>query len=98
MKIAMWDYKDTELPFNTANRSSHMKEMGGEGWELVSVSQNPERRCHVFFWKRSQNLDIKNEKILLQRGVNKSKDQNVLLEAGKGHNNDSISPVTYKSN
>ena len=59
----MWDYKDTELPFNTTDRSSHMKDMGGKGWELVSVSPNPESRCHVFFWKRPQNLDLKNEKI-----------------------------------
>ena len=94
----MWDYKDTELPFNTTDRSSHMKEMGCEGCELVSVAQNPERRCHVFFWKRFQNLDIKNGKDLLQPGDNKLEDQNVLLEAGKGHNNDPISPVTYKSN
>ena len=54
MKIVMWDYKDTELPLNIADRSLHMKEMGGEGWELVSVSPNPEKRCHVFFWKRPQ--------------------------------------------
>ena len=56
--MIMWDYKDTELPFNTTDRSSHMKDMGGKGWELVSVSPNPEGRCHVFFWKRPQNLDI----------------------------------------
>ena len=52
IKMVMWDYKDTELPFNTTDRSSHMKDMGGKGWELVSVSPNPESRCHVFFWKR----------------------------------------------
>ena len=43
--MVMWDYKDTELPFNTTDRSSHMKDMGGKGWELVSVSPNPESRC-----------------------------------------------------
>ena len=76
----MWDYKDTELPFNTTDRSSHMRDMGGKGWELVSVSPNPESRCHVFFWKRPQNLDIKNGKNLLQPDVKKTEDQNVLLE------------------
>ena len=39
--MVMWDYKDTELPVNTTDRSSHMKDMGGKGWELVSVSPNP---------------------------------------------------------
>ena len=94
----MWDYKDTELPFNTTDRSSHMKDMGGKGWELVSVSPNPESRCHVFFWKRPQNLDIKNGKDLLQPKVNKSEDQNVPLEAGKVSNNGLISSPIYKSN
>ncbi len=94
----MWDYKDTELPFNTTDRSSHMKDMGGKGWELVSVSPNPESRCHVFFWKRPQNLDLKNGKDLLQPKVNKSEDQNVPLEAGKVSNNGLISSPVYKSN
>ena len=99
MEKVMWDYKDTELPFNTTDRSSHMKEMGVKGWELVSVSPNPERRCHVFFWKRPQkNHDIKKKKDLLQPGDNKSEDQNVLVEAGKDYNNDPISSFTYKSN
>ena len=98
MKIVIWDYKDTELPFNTSDRLSHMKEMGGNGWELISVSPNPDKRCHVFFWKRPQNLDIKNGKDSLQPSVNLLEDQNVLLEAGKGHNNDPISSITYKSN
>ena len=40
--MVMWDYKDTELPFNTSDRSPHMKDMGGKGWELGSVSPNPE--------------------------------------------------------
>ena len=96
--MVMWDYKDTELPFNTTDRSSHMKDMGGKGWELVSVSPNPESRCHVFFWKRPQNLDIKNGKDLLQPEVNKSEDQNVPLEAGKVSNNGLISSPIYKSN
>ncbi len=94
----MWDYKDTELPFNTTDRSSHMKDMGGKGWELVSVSPNPESRCHVFFWKRPQNLDLKNGKDLLQPKVNKSEDQNVPLEAGKVSNNGLIPSPIYKSN
>ena len=99
MEKVMWDYKDTELPFNATDRSSHMKELGGKGWELVSVSPNPERRCHVFFWKRPQkNHDIKKKKDLLQPGDNKSEDQNVLVEAGKDYNNDPISSFTYKSN
>jgi len=96
--MVMWDYKDTELPFNTTDRLSHMKDMGGKGWELVSVSPNPESRCHVFFWKRPQNLDIKNGKDLLQPEVNKSEDQNVPLEAGKVSNNGLISSPIYKSN
>ena len=96
--MVMWDYKDTELPFNTTDRSSHMKDMGGKGWELVSVSPNPESRCHVFFWKRPQNLDIKNGKVLLQSNVSKSEDQNVPLEAGKVSNNGLISSPFYKSN
>ena len=98
MNMVMWDYKDTELPFNTTHRSSHMKDMGGKGWELVSVSSNPESRCHVFFWKRPQNLDIKNGKDLLQPNVSKFEDQNVPLEAGKVSNDGPISSVTYKSN
>ena len=96
--MVMWDYKDTELPFNTTDRLSHMKDMGGKGWELVSVSPNPESRCHVFFWKRPQNLDIKNGKDLLQPEVNKSEDQNVPLEAGKVSYNGLISSPIYKSN
>ena len=96
--MVMWDYKDTELPFNTTDRSSHMKDMGGKGWELVSVSPNPESRCHVFFWKRPQNLDLKNGKDLLQPKVNKSEDQNVPLEAGKVSNNGLISSPIYKCN
>ena len=75
-----------------------MKDMGGKGWELVSVSPNPESRCHVFFWKRPQNLDIKNGKDLLQPKVNKSEEQNVPLEAGKISNNGLISSPIYKSN
>ena len=75
-----------------------MKDMGGKGWELVSVSPNPESRCHVFFWKRPQNLDIKNGKDLLQPKVNKSEEQNVPLEAGKVSNNGLISSPIYKSN
>ena len=98
MKIVMWDYKDTELPFNTVDRSSHMKEMGGEGWELVSVSPNPGKRCHVFFWKRPQSLEIKNGKDSLQHSVNKPEDRNVQLEARRVNNNDPISTVTNKSN
>ena len=94
----MWDYKDTELPFNTTDRSSHMKDMGGKGWELVSVSPNPESRSHLFFWKRPQNHDIKNGKELLQPKVNKSEDQNVPLEAGKVSTNGLISSPIYKSN
>ena len=94
----MWDYKDTELPVNTTDRSSHMKEMGGEGSELVSVSQNPEKRCHVFFWKRPQNLDVKNGKDFLQPEDKKTEDQNVLLEAQRVHKDDLMSSVTYKSN
>ena len=98
MKIVMWDYRDTELPFNATDRSSHMKEMGGKGWELVSVSPNPERRCHVFFWKRPQSHDIKNGKDLLQPVIIKSGDQNVQLKARRVHNKDPISPITYESN
>ena len=98
MKIVMWDYKDTELPLNIADRSLHMKEMGGEGWELVSVSPNPEKRCHVFFWKRPQSLDIKNGKDSLQPRVNNLKDQNLQLEARRVNTNDPISATTYKSN
>ena len=45
----MWDYRDTELPCNTADRALHMKDMGGKGWELVSVSSNTVTACHVFF-------------------------------------------------
>ena len=71
--MVMWNYKDTELPFNTTDRSSHMKDMGAKGWELVSVSPNPESRCHVFFWKRPQNLDIKIGKDLLQPDVKKQR-------------------------
>ena len=63
IKMVMWDYKDTELPFNTTDRSPHMKDMGGKGWELVSVSPNPESRCFVFFWKRPQNLAFEKENI-----------------------------------
>ena len=97
MQIVMWDYKDTELPFNTVHRSSHMKEMGGEGWELVSVSPNPEKRCHVSFWKRPQSLDIKNGKDSLQPSVNKLEDQNVQLKERRVDNNESISIIAYKS-
>ena len=98
MNMVMWDYIDTELPFNSTDRSSHMKDMGGKGWELVSVSPNPESNCHVFFWKRSQNLDINNGKDLLKPDENKSEDQNVLFEPRRVHNKTSISSVTYKSN
>ena len=52
--MVMWDYKDTELPFNTTDRSSHMKEIGGEGWELVSVSQNLDRRRQQILFERLQ--------------------------------------------
>ena len=71
--MVMWDYKDTELPFNTTDRSPHMKDMGGKGWELVSVSPNPESRCFVFFWKRPQNLAFENGKYFLQPDVKKQK-------------------------
>ena len=81
MKIVIWDCKDTELPLNTVDRSNPMKEMGGKVWELVSVSPNPGKRCHFFFWKRPQVLDIKNGKDSLQPSFNKSEDQNVQLEA-----------------
>ena len=52
----MWDYIDTELPFTTADRSLHMKDMGNNGWELVSVSSNPVTVCHVFIDENSFKL------------------------------------------
>ena len=91
--MVMWDYKDTELPFNTTDRSPHMKDMGGKGWELVSVSPNPESRCFVFFWKRPQNLALENGKDFLQPDVKKTEDQNGLLEERRVHKNDLFLPL-----
>ena len=96
--MVIWDYKDTELPFNTTDRSPHMKDMGGKGWELVSVSPNPESRCFVFFWKRPQNLALENGKDFLQPDVKKTENQNGFFEERRVHKDDLISSVTYKSN
>ena len=57
--MTLWDYVDTELPFNSLDRLSHMKSMGSKGWELVAVSSNPVNACHVYFWKRPVKEGIK---------------------------------------
>ncbi len=57
--INLWDYADTELPFNDIDRSRHMKDMGSKGWELISVSSNPMSASHIFFWKRPLGNDIR---------------------------------------
>ena len=54
--MGTWGYTDTELPFNTTERSSHVKDMGSKGWELVSVSSNPVSGYHIFFWKLPTTL------------------------------------------
>ncbi len=61
LKMISWDYVDTELPFNSLDRLSHMKSMGSKGWELVSVSSNPVNACHVYFWKRPVNEGVKED-------------------------------------
>ena len=79
----MWDYIDTELPFNTADRSLHMKDMGSKGWELVSVSSNPVTACHVFFWKRSQSQDANKNDITTYSETKRLKAHNSILNVRK---------------
>ena len=89
----MWDYIDTELPFNTADRSLHMKDMGSKGWELVSVSSNPVTACHVFFWKRSQSQDANKNDIPAYSETKKLKEQNSILNETKRQHEASASAI-----
>ena len=93
----MWDYKDTELPFNTADRSLHMKDMGSKGWELVSVSSNPVTACHVFFWKRSQSQDANKNDIPVYSETIKLKVQNSILNERKRQHDPTASTVSNNS-
>ena len=64
LKMGTIYYIDTELPFNTTDRSSHMKGLGSKGWELVSVSSDPVSGRHIFF---ENGL---NYKILVKQKIN----------------------------
>ena len=97
-KMGMWDYIDTELPFNTTDRSLHMKDMGSKGWELVSVSSNPVSGCHIFFWKRPQLQDIYNAENKSISVKKKSEDRHVTIKAGKRQHETPLAPTTSKSN
>ena len=98
LKMGTWDYIDTELPYNTTNRSLHMKDMGGKGWELVSVSSNPLTGCHVFFWKRPQsqnvNKDLNGERFV----TNMPEEQYSISETRKLQREGTPSPTVQRSN
>ena len=93
----MWDYIDTELPFNKADRSLHMKDMGSKGWELVSVSSNPVTACHVFFWKRSQSQDANKNDIPMYAETKKLKEQNSILNERERQNEATASTISNNS-
>ena len=93
----MWDYIDTELPFNRADRSLHMKDMGSKGWELVSVSPKPVTACHVFFWKRSQSQDANENDIPAYPETKKLKEQNSILNVRRRQHEGTASTVSNNS-
>ena len=98
LKMGTWDYIDTELPFNTPDRSLHMKDMGGKGWELVSVSSNPVTGCHVFFWKRPRSRDVNKNDNGVGFVTNKPEEQSRNLETRKSQYEGTPSPSVQKSN
>ena len=98
LKMGMWDYLDTELPFNTTDRSLHIKDMGGKGRELVSVSSKPATGCHVFFWKRPQSRDVNKRDDRAPFVIDKSEEQDRISETRKLQYEGMPSPTAKKSN
>ncbi len=98
LKMGTWDYLDTELPFNTTDRSLHMKDMGGKGWELVSVSSNPVTGCHVFFWKRPQSRDVSKNHNGERFVTNMPEEQYRISETRKLQHEGTHSPTAKKYN
>ena len=98
LKMGTWDYLDTELPFNTTDRSLHMKDMGGKGWELVSVSSNPVTGCHVFFWKRPQSRDVNKDHNGERFVTNMPEEQYRIAKTRKLQHEGTHSPTAKKSN
>ena len=98
LKMGTWDYIDTELPFNTTDRSLHMKDMGSKGWELVSVSSSPLTGCHVFFWKRPQSRDVNKNHNGERFGTEKKEEQYRVSETRKLQHKGPPSPTDQKSN
>ncbi|MDC3090416.1 hypothetical protein OA340_00775 [Paracoccaceae bacterium] len=98
LKMGTWDYIDTELPFNTTDRSLHMKDMGGKGWELVSVSSNPVTGCHVFFWKRPQSRDVNKRDHHARFVIDKPEELDRIPETRKLQHDGTPCPTAKKSN
>ena len=96
--MGTWDYTDTELPLNTTERSLHMKDMGGKGWELVSVSSNPVTGCHVFFWKRPQSRDVSKDHNGERFVTNMPEEQYRISETRKLQHEGTPPPTAKKSN
>ncbi|MDC3108052.1 hypothetical protein OA416_02500 [Paracoccaceae bacterium] len=96
--MGKWDYLDTEVPFNTTDRSLHMKDMGGKGWELVSVSSNPVTGCHVFFWKRPQSRDVNKRDHRAPFLIDKPEEQDRVSETKKLQHDNAPFPTAKKSN
>ena len=49
-----WEYTNTKISreFNPQNYSSHLNDMGSQGWELVTVDTYADQGFNLLYWKR----------------------------------------------
>jgi hypothetical protein len=51
---SQWEYTNTKISreFNQQNYSSHLNDMGSQGWELVTVDTYADQGFNLLYWKR----------------------------------------------
>ncbi len=51
---SQWEYTNTKISreFNQQNYSSHLNDMGSQGWELVAVNTYADQGFNLLYWKR----------------------------------------------
>ena len=51
---SQWEYTNTKIAreFNPQNYSSHLNDMGSQGWELVTVDTYADQGFNLLYWKR----------------------------------------------
>ena len=52
-----WEYTNTKISreFNQQNYSSHLNDMGSQGWDLVTVDTYAYQRLNLLYWKSPQH-------------------------------------------